>query len=384
MKTLRLAIACTVMAAIVALSLMAAHGQKPLVLAQDSYFFVGGQYIKAPDGDIMVGQMYVRALIPASVTKPYPIVMIHGFGQSGANFEGTPDGREGWAQYFVRAGYKVYVVDQPARGRSAYHPDQNGPTPRINAINILGVALGNAHGIAQVFTAPEIFNQYPQAHFHTQWPGAGPGKGQPGDPIFDQFFASQLESIPTGSELLVKAAGAALLDKIGPSILLTHSQSGAFGWQIADARHALVKAVLAIEPGLSPIVVADGAMGPPYGITMTTITYADAVSDPSQLARNPQTSPDSPELSSCWIQGESVRQLPTLQGIPIAIVIGQASYFARTSHCISKYLTQAGVANDLIRLENVGIFGNGHMMMLEKNSDDIARFLANWLQRRKL
>ena len=57
-----------------------------------------------------------------SKTHPYPIVMIHGGGQNGSNFTGTPDGREGWAQYFLRQGYAVYVVDQVGRGRSPLHP----------------------------------------------------------------------------------------------------------------------------------------------------------------------------------------------------------------------------------------------------------------------
>lgn len=375
---------CSAVVICAAFFLLGAAPRKPLTLANDSYFFVGGKYVKAADGDIMTGQMYVHALIPVRVTKRYPMVMIHGNGQSGTNFEGTPDGREGWAQYFVRAGYKVYVVDQPARGRSAYHPDQDGPTPRAY--------FATALGMAQAFTAPEVFNQYPQAHFHTQWPGEGPGKGQAGDPIFDQFFASQLESVLTAtgrSELQTKAAGAALLDKIGPAILLTHSQSGAFGWQIADARKDRVKAILSIEPAVSPIVATPALpTGPtataPYGITTTPISYRPPITDMAQLVRQEQAAPDAPELARCWVQGEPVRQLPNLNGIPIAIVVAQASNLARTVHCVSKYLTQAGVANEFIRLENVGIFGNAHMMMLEKNSDEIARMLENWLRRKGL
>ena len=44
----------------------------------------------------------------------------------------------------------------------------------------------------------------------------------------------------------------ALVDKIGPSILMTHSQGGAFGWPVADARPDKVKAILAIEPNGPP------------------------------------------------------------------------------------------------------------------------------------
>jgi len=32
-------------------------------------------------------------------------------------------------------------------------------------------------------------------------------------------------------------------------------------------------------------------------------------------------------------------------------------------------------------LSEAGIHGNGHMMMLEKNSDDIARVMREWLMK---
>jgi pimeloyl-ACP methyl ester carboxylesterase len=58
---------------------------------------------------------------------PYPIVMIHGVRQTGANFTVMPDGREGWAQFFLRQGYAVYVLDQTGRGRAAYPTEAQGP-----------------------------------------------------------------------------------------------------------------------------------------------------------------------------------------------------------------------------------------------------------------
>src|SRR5207237_929683 len=124
---------------------------------------------------LMGNQMYVEYFLPAEITQPYPVVMIHGAGQTGSNFTGTPDGREGWAQYFVAHGYAVYVIDQPARGRSAYFAEVHGDSRRFTA-----------RVIAERFTAPENYNFWPQARLHTQWPGTG----EPGDPIFDQFFAS--------------------------------------------------------------------------------------------------------------------------------------------------------------------------------------------------
>jgi hypothetical protein len=201
-------------AVLLAAPLARAQERGPLALASASYFFVGGKIDSAAEGSPMVGHIYVEYMIPARRSHPYPIVMVHGGSQTGTNFTGTPDGREGWAQYFVRRGYAVYVVDQVARGRAAHWSQIHGPVQpaRINFVE-------------QRFVAPERYKQWPQAHLHTQWPGAG----KPGDPVFDQFYASQFPSIvsfPKQQELN-RDALVALLDKIGPAILLTHSQSGA-------------------------------------------------------------------------------------------------------------------------------------------------------------
>ena len=59
---------------------------------------------------------------------------------------------------------------------------------------------------------------------------------------------------------------------------------------------------------------------------------------------------------------------------------GEASFRAQYDHCTAKFLTQAGVKNDHVRLERIGIHGNGHMMMLEKNSLAIAASLDKWLR----
>jgi pimeloyl-ACP methyl ester carboxylesterase len=96
----------------------AADEPPPMVLATTGYFFVGGKIDASVPGSPMTGQMYVEYFIPKTLSHPYPIVMIHGGSQTGTNFTGTPDGREGWAQYFVRRGHAVYVVDQVARGRA--------------------------------------------------------------------------------------------------------------------------------------------------------------------------------------------------------------------------------------------------------------------------
>jgi pimeloyl-ACP methyl ester carboxylesterase len=345
----------------------------PLEIAQQGYLFAGGKYFDGPNGRFMAGQAYVEYQIPKNRTHPYPIVMIHGGGQSGSNFTGTPDGREGWAQYFLRQGYAVYVVDQPGRGRSAV-ASVYGPT-----------AISPVATIEQRFTAPERSKMWPQAERHTQWPGTGVA----GDPSFDQFYAEQLPAIadfPKQQELN-RDAGAALLDKIGPAILLTHSQSGAFGWPIADARPNLVKAIVAVEPNGPPVYdvvfkgapdwFARGALTKPWGLTAVKLTY-EGVTDASQLQFVEQEKSDAPDLMKCWRQKAPARKLVNLARIPIAIFTSEASYHAPYDHCTVAYLNQAGVKNTFIRLPEHGIRGNGHMMMLEKNNLAIAAAIEAW------
>ena len=162
-----------------AVAMMTAQNKpaEPLSIARQGYLFAGGKYSTVNGRQVMSGQLYAEFQIPARQSHPWPIVMIHGGAQSGTNFTGTPDGREGWAQFFLRQGYAIYVVDQPGRGRAAYQSDRYGPAAPLNL-----------ETTQRQFTAPERANRWPQAKLHTQWPG----QGVSGDPVFDQFYASQM------------------------------------------------------------------------------------------------------------------------------------------------------------------------------------------------
>ncbi len=96
-------------------------------------FFVGGTYAGPPEARVMHGQMYVEMLKPAKAAHPYPLVLIHGLGQTAMNWLSTPDGRQGWAQWFAKHGWHVCIVDQPARGRSAWQPRLDGTMKTISA-----------------------------------------------------------------------------------------------------------------------------------------------------------------------------------------------------------------------------------------------------------
>jgi hypothetical protein len=62
------------------------------------------------------------------------------------------------------------------------------------------------------------------------------------------------------------------------------------------------------------------------------------------------------------------------------MITAEASYHTAYDDCTSAYLRQAGAASlEHIHLADLGIHGNGHMMMQEKNSDAIAKVIADWL-----
>ena len=359
-------------------AIQAVAAENPLVLAHDGFFYVNGVGPTVTDHEYISGQMYVEERVPARKTKPYPIIMVHGGTMSGTNFTGTPDGREGWAQYFLRQGYAVYVVDQVGRGRSGYLAAAYGPDRNVERDNS-----------ASRYVAEEKFNLWPQAHLHTQWPG----NGKPDDPATMQLVSGQLPAIASfyKQQFLNRDALVALVDKIGPSILLVHSQAGAYGWPVADARPNLVKAILAIEPNGPPFYGIEFVGAPTwfkqgpraldYGITAVPLTYSPAVQGAPDLDIVVEEKADAPDLARCYSQREPARQLPNLQKMPILVLTAEASYHAPYDHCTVKYLQQAGVKPTFIRLADVGIHGNSHVMMLEKNNKEIAAVIAKWLDK---
>jgi pimeloyl-ACP methyl ester carboxylesterase len=350
----------------------------PMSLARDGYFYAGGHMTTVNNKQYVTGQMYVEYRIPAKKTHPYPIIMVHGGTMSGTNYTGTPDGREGWAQYFVRQGYAVYVVDQVGKGRSSYMEATYGPTE-----------LADSQNSQRRYIAQEKYNLWPQAHLHTQWPGSGAMD----DPSVQQLLASQIPAIKdfTKQQSLNVPALVALLDKIGPSILLVHSQAGAFGWPVADTRPDRVKAILAIEPNGPPAYSVEfigapdyfrqGQLGLTYGITAFPLSYSPPVAGAPELSFVQQEQADGPGLVKCWLQASPARQLPNLQKMPILVLSAEASYHAPYDHCTVKYLEQAGIHPTWIKLADLGIHGNSHIMMLEKNNRQIAAVIANWLDK---
>jgi pimeloyl-ACP methyl ester carboxylesterase len=366
----------------------------PFVVGEQGVFYAGGTYdVKPPAGapTTMSNQAYVFYQIPASPnnhswnwkrTGRVPIIMIHGSQQTGANFLGTPDGRPGWAAFYVKHGWPVYVIDQPGRGKSGYFPNAYGPQ----------AANPNPTTVQQMFTAPELTNPlaWPQAARHTQWPG-GPGSGVPGEAAFDQFFASQVANMPNGDQALAltTAAVTALIKKIGPSVIITHSMTGPESWFIPQANPGMVKAILAVEPTGNSSLNGDTAPGTTCGLSNVCLNFDPPVSSAADLGLTKTPPPaggvqgqPAANLKSCWLQsGKTIHQPTGLKGTPILIQTGEASYHSTYDYCTSAFLDQAGVPNTYVYLPTVHIRGNGHMQMLEMNNLDIAAFDEKWLSK---
>ena len=344
-------------------------------VARHGFWYAGGKYVgELGDGKeaTMGGAMYVEVMVPKQIRSPYPIVFIHGAEGSGAGWLQTPDGRPGWAYNFLDMGYVVYLTDVPTRGRSQYVPGVNG-----------NLTVRTAPSLEVSFTASAVRGNFPAAKKHTQWPGPG----RIGDKVFDEFAKSQVQYLGGTGETLTRDAYVALLDAINtPVILLTHSQGGTAGWLVADARPNLVKAIATVEPQAPPIRGVDNVKvaynpggGLAWGVANSPITYEPAITDSKELQTMLEAQAPSPEKVPCYVQQEPARKLKNLQRIPVLFLSMEASYHRAYDHCLAGWLNQAGVKTQYVETETVGLPGNSHVMMLEKNSADIAKYIGTWL-----
>jgi pimeloyl-ACP methyl ester carboxylesterase len=350
-------------------------------IGRQGHFYVGGHYLGEPGKETMDGAMYVEVWVPKNIRHPYPVVLMTGGGGQGAySLIETPDGRPGWAYDFVRQGYTVYMMDYPGQGRSAFIPGLDGSLVPPRSGPLMEEVWSGGR------PASTAASSWPQAKKYTQWPSNAPNKGKMGDPVFDYFAKTELQTVtgPNQEKRTVEAVEQ-LLDLIGqPMILMLNSGIAASGWVVADARSKLVKGIVAVEPVAPPIENAErGARGPGrvWGLTNLPVHYDPPIENASDLETVRQDSADGPGLIPCWIQKEPARKLVNLEGIPVLNVSGEASYHRPYAHCIAKWLNQAGVKTAFVKLEDVGLSGNGHQMMSEANSAGIAKYLQTWLEK---
>jgi pimeloyl-ACP methyl ester carboxylesterase len=396
-----------------------------LDVAEWSYMWVNVKRAETARGAFVGGQqMYVEYMIPAQVRHPFPVVLVHGGGGQGTDWMATPDGRPGWFQYLVQEGYKVYVVDRPGHGRSPLHPELHGGFPQTPLV---------LESLAGRFTPPSANPQNQPNEYqknHNQWPGpgnvgsadldqlcaglggsyvvqappggaaagraggpAGPGGpggpgGAPGAPgagggrgggrgaqAGPPTPSNQVPGQLNVQHAAWRQAGADLLDKIGPAIIMTHSAGGPFGLLVAEARPNLVKATVIIEGAGSGF-----GGGNRWGMSSIPVTYDPPISDPAEVKTTYVANPEA-GIAGYFMQVEPARKLPNLKNTKVLFVTADSSFASPGNPGGVAFLKQAGVQAEELRLGTVGITGNGHMMMAEKNNRAVLQPLMDWMNK---
>jgi pimeloyl-ACP methyl ester carboxylesterase len=273
-----------------------------------------------PNGQFMVEQMYVQYFLPQNRRGKLPLLMWHGGGLTGVTFETTPDGREGWLNLFIRKGWDVYVSDAVERGRSGF-------------------------ASADVWSSEPIFLNYadPFERFRIgdgegSW-SADPAKRRvlPGNQFPVEAYDNYMrQTVPRwlSTDQAVIDAYIALVDKVCPCVLLLHSQGGSFGLKVAEQRPEKVKAVIAVE------AASAGTIGNAAALRSTPILmlFGDYV-----------------EAHPRWAAYKKI----------------DLEYAAA--------VRAAGGSVDVIDLPAIGIKGNSHMMMQDRNNAEIAEVIQQWL-----
>jgi pimeloyl-ACP methyl ester carboxylesterase len=285
--------------------------------------------------------VYFETFAPAAAGGRPTVVMVHGGAHSGACYQRTADGRPGWAYLFAERGYRTVVPDWPGTGRSGYIP-----LDRLNGAIVV-----------------------------------------------------------EGLGALIRALGA-------PVVLLTHSMSGCYGWRLLELHGDVIDAVVGVAPG------------PPGNIQKPAPVYAETESEieteaSGRRVRIDKTAPVvvSRDFVERKLVGESryfprdrlagyaasLRPIPPnimlerqnvhgrqvrvndprkLAGKRILVITGTADldHAREVDGAIVTWLKANGARADFCFLADRGIVGNGHMLMLEQNSDEIAGIILDWLE----
>lgn len=330
---------------------------EPLVLRTLGSFAFGGSVDYREDGTTFHGDHgYAQYIIPAH-SRHLPIVMWHGIGQSGKTYETTPDGREGFQTLLPRADWSVYVVDQPRRGRAGYtNAVKAGPSIPTTASEA-GVWEAFRNG---PWTAGEDAALFANSAFPLS-PSA-----------VEQFFRQQTPD--TGEEpqsasyrCFMGETGTALFESIGDGILVTHSNSGQYGWEIA-MHSDKVKAVIAFEPG----ACAFPAGNPPEDFVIA-----------NELVQNrlaPRLVPNEKwqrllNIPILIVFGDNIADTPNAQSFNAEVwrvALQRAKQFAAQ-------INQAGGDCQVIELPALGLHGNTHAMFADKNNREVLKVVEDFL-----
>ncbi len=340
-------------------------------IASQGSFFVGGRQVSAAGAfdataapnpptagqTYWVDQMYVQYQIPVNARK-YPLVFVHGGSGTGRVWETTPDGREGFQTIFLRRGFPVYIVDFPRRGRAGY-PSFGGPFGQLDAKQQIVANRTGQAGREYAWSRWRLGPKYPDVFPVQAFPMSA----------VDSFLQHLVPTVSDDREI-ISGALIKLLDKIGPAVLVTHSQSGLFGW-LAGARSPHVKGIVSYEPGF---VFKQGEVPPPIPLFKGT-----------QPSGTPVTPAEFAKLASVPLQvvyGDNIPKQP----IPDLIADGRRAQVV-TSVMFADALNKQGAQGNnasVLHLPDAGLRGNSHFMFSDLNNLQVADELSKFLQAKGL
>ena len=304
------------------------------------------------DGSVdVLNAMFVQYVLPAERQHDYPVVMIHGGGGQGTDWLETPDGRDGWVDYFVADGWDVYVVDRPNHGRAQSNPGCSETVMFPDGYSNTGLVSLLATSDAAL------------------WPGGAPTTTN--DAVI--YWAATSSTAAYCGDAIAAEAISALLDEIGPAILFAHSAGGRSTLRVPDLNPENVVGIIAFEvAGGNPIISLQGG---PAAIT------------------NWQLEPPLPDnfvavdRDGCPMQGENPSRLVNYDEIPLVLaatehgvdILSQLSVFTETSamlknlECEVAAWRQAGVDATGVYFPDRGLHGGGHFAMAQLDNAEYAR-----------
>lgn len=342
--------------------------REPITIVEQGSFFVGGTEVTAPGKfdptvrstsdagqTFQIDHLYVQYQIPQRARR-FPLVLIHGDNSTGSAWESTPDGREGYQTIFLRRGFAVYVVDFPRRGRAGF-PSFNGTLGALLDKQVIPNRT-NAKGDQTVFIGARLGPEFLEYFPNTQFPKSG----------LDQFFKSLIPTV-MDDEKVVADALAALLERIGPAILVSSSQSGRFAC-LAAIRSPNVKAIVDYEgadqpfpagQAPAPLPAYDGFLVGP-GAPVPLEDFLKLTKIPIQIVVGDNI-PSSPQ------------PIPQFENPRIRLIFKKQ--FVET---VNRY----GGDASLLRLPDVGIYGNTHVPFLDLNNLEVADLMSKFLHEKDL
>jgi len=292
----------------------------------------GGRFLTTPPwrqhGQTFPGvTAYVEWFRPLNA-REVSVTFVHGGGGQGSDFLRTPDERPGWAHAFLQAGFPVFILDRPGHGRSQWNDAVLGPA----------LPLPDYETLHPRFVEPAKHALWPEAARHSQWPDHDSRAG-------DRFMASQgvMANSLAAAQRHCEAIASELFSLTSDTVLVTHSAGGPCGWAMAAVGGPRVKAIVAVEPQGEP------GLAHPQG------TFANG-------------------LCAAEFSGEY-----DPYGRPITFVTGEATWMRAMNARSVAYLKEQGYDVTHVLLEQHAISGNGHMLISEKNSDEIAALLISHL-----